>query len=193
MTVDKRAYGPRHRTRRTITDLTQVHLNQWITEGAMSRARVRVFVSWTAARKITPGLTVTRRRDDTPSRSSLTATTSSSCDDVWPAGPRCPWASGSAGGLILALRPARVEGRVADRLTVGRGQNLPRHRQVPVLLPPNLTRLVEQFLALPHHRLGRVTRFLFPGRRSTEPIAASSLAARYNPTASLPAPPATAR
>jgi hypothetical protein len=53
----------------TIADIAQAYLDQWMIEGSIRRRGcIRAFVTWTAARKISPELVVARQRDDTPSR-----------------------------------------------------------------------------------------------------------------------------
>lgn len=170
-----------HQRGLTITDLTQAHLDRWMTEGARNRrTRVRAFVSWTAARKITPELIVARQNDDTPSRFLAEGHHLELLQLCLTDQTTMPLDVRVAGALILlyGLRATKVASLTADRLTAGQAGTYLTIDKLPVLLPPNLASLMEQHLVQHHRRLGRATRFLFPGRPSTEPIAASSLAAR---------------
>jgi hypothetical protein len=172
----------------TITDLTQAHLDQWLTAGATGRRRrVRVFLTWTAARRITPQLMVARQRDDTPSRFLADEHHVELLRRCLTGGHDTPLEVRVAGALVLlyGLRITRIVSLTADRLTTTDRGTFLTIDTTPVLLPPSLARLTEQLIAQPPSkpalttgRSGETRTYLFPGRPPTQPAFPAALAAR---------------
>ncbi|MEV4705462.1 hypothetical protein [Actinoplanes sp. NPDC049316] len=166
---------------RSIAELTQADLDQWLTEGShYTRRDVASFLAWTAARRLTPKLTVARQRSDIPTwfldedqhlnllRRCLTDTS-------------LPLTVRVAGALILlyGARATTVAALTTEHLSTGsRGAYLSLG-DTPALLPPTLAELINDLAAQPHRFAAAVRqpRYLLPGQPPTRPINPASLSA----------------
>jgi hypothetical protein len=166
--------GSPRRIAPTIGDLTQPVLERWLAEGSTRTKReVAPFLAWTAARRITPKLTVARQRNDVPSRfldeqQHFDLLKRCLTDETMPLAVRV------AGALILlyGVRVTTVATlTTTDRFTRSNGAYISLGG-TPALLPPNLARLLDQ-LAEQLRRFGaavaHMPHYLLPSRIPTRP------------------------
>ncbi|MGY5061016.1 XRE family transcriptional regulator [Streptomyces sp. 900105755] len=172
-----------------LEDLTQEHVDDWITGGASQRRYlVRYFLSWTASRQLTRKLTVPSIPQQEP-QALLDE------DDRWRLLQRCltddslPLDVRAASAIILLFGPSaeRLCNLTPDHLRTGGKYThlvLGRH---PVLLPPRLAGLLHQLAEepLPGSRslFAQATpgpRLLFPGLVPGKPISTHAMTQKLN-------------
>lgn len=166
----------------TITDLTQAHIDTWLTENPAKQRAAGSFVRWLVARGITGPLEVPSKKrsdptqfvDDAELRQQLHRCLN---DHTLPVTLRV------AGALIrlYAMPGARIVELTVDRYhRIGANAYLTIDRH-PVLLPPKLAQLIEILAAQrPRSLIEQPTgpsRYLLPGRTPTRPRDALALSA----------------
>lgn len=153
----------------TLEDLTQDHLDRWLTEGRTHHYSVRYFLSWAAARGKARQLAVPAIARQHPSQILDE-------DERWQQLHRClddsqlPLDVRAAGALVLlfGLTVSRIRGLRVDHLHTRGGETYLNIGSPPLLVPPKLAALLRQLAESPVQK-SRFTRdfpesgWLFPG------------------------------
>ncbi|MGW2544810.1 XRE family transcriptional regulator [Kitasatospora sp. NPDC001574] len=172
-----------------LEDLTQEHVDDWVTDGASQRRYlVRYFLNWTASRRLTRELTVPSIPQQEP-QALLDE------DDRWSLLQRCltddalPLDVRAAGAITLLFGPSTER---LCHLTPNHLQRGSKHTHLmlgrhPVLLPPRLAGLLHQLAEepLPGSRslFAQATpgpRLLFPGLVPGKPISTHAMTQKLN-------------
>jgi hypothetical protein len=171
-----------------INDLTQAHLDAWLLDGSHQRRQViRAFVTWTAARRLTPELEVARQRHDEPTRFLAEEHHLDLLHRCMSGGDAMSIDVKVAGALILlyGVRLTRIHNLTTDRITTTGERSYITFDTNPVLLPPNLARHIDSLITQPSRTAttfqpprGPRPAYLFPGRPPTLPMHPTTLGTR---------------
>lgn len=171
-----------HHHDRPLAELTQADVDLWVTTGPPGRRCARAFLSWAAARKLAPRVTVPTRPHQLPS-STITASQLQAFVHRLVTDGSIPTVERTA-GLLAALygQPAtRLVRLRLDHVTINGDRVTLRLGRHHVELPPVLAGLVAELVT---HRRQRglsapaTNPWLFPGGHPGRPLTANWLAAR---------------
>jgi hypothetical protein len=171
-----------HHHDRPFAELTQADIDLWLTTGPPRRRCARAFLSWAAARKLAPRVTIPARPHQLPS-STITASQLQALVHRLATGSSIPTVERAA-GLLVALygQPAtRLVRLRVEHVTISGDHVTLRLGRHHVELPPVLAGLVVELVTdRPRRGVGApgVNPWLFPGGHPGRPLTASWLAAR---------------